>query len=88
MRHLILSSSVSLLALSCLSGCETPALDTVDVDDNSAAMSEVMAGQVNPEIWPEVESPVGLDPVMEERITDIMSKMTLRHKVGQNYTVF
>ncbi|WP_416877112.1 glycoside hydrolase family 3 protein [Litorimonas sp.] len=83
MRHLILSSSVSLLALSCLSGCETPAIDTVDVDDTSAAMSEVMAGQVNPEIWPEVESPVGLDPVMEERITDIMSKMTLRHKVGQ-----
>ena len=83
MRHLVLSSSVSLLALSCLAGCETPASNTSNLDDKSAAMTDVMAGQVNPEIWPKVESPVGLNPEIEQRITDIMSKMTLRHKVGQ-----
>jgi beta-glucosidase len=38
---------------------------------------------VNPDIWPTAKSPVGLDAAIEERITDIMSNMTLRHKVGQ-----
>lgn len=87
MRHLILSSSISLLALTCLSGCETPTPDEGMTENKSVAtsdtVSDTMRGQVHPEIWPKVESPVGLDPAMEQRITDIMSKMTLRHKVGQ-----
>ena len=42
-----------------------------------------MAGAVNPSIWPVAQSPVGLDPVIEEEITSLMGGMTLRHKVGQ-----
>ena len=40
-------------------------------------------GSVDVSIWPKIESPVGLDPAIENRITELMSKMTLRHKVGQ-----
>lgn len=51
---------------------------------SAAEVLEVRApGSVDPSIWPKVESPVGLDPTMEARITDIMSQMTLRQKVGQ-----
>jgi len=40
-------------------------------------------GSVDPSIWPKAKSPVGLDAAMEGRITELMSKMDLRHKVGQ-----
>jgi len=40
-------------------------------------------GSVDVSIWPKIESPVGLDPAIEKRITDLMANMTLRHKVGQ-----
>jgi beta-glucosidase len=38
---------------------------------------------VHPEIWPEVESPVGLDPAIEDRVTEIIAAMTVEDKVGQ-----
>lgn len=76
-----LLSTVALVAVSSfLISCNSE--DTSS--DNTASVQEVRApGSVNPEIWPEAESPVGLDPAMEARITELMSKMTLRHKVGQ-----
>ncbi len=49
----------------------------------SADTAERAPGSVDPSIWPAVKSPVGLDATIEARITDLMSKMTLRHKVGQ-----
>ena len=80
MRHLLLSTTASLLAIFVLTGCETPTgSDNSDVQVPASNKS----AQVNPKIWPKVESPVGLDLAMEQRITDIMSQMTLRHKVGQ-----
>ena len=54
--------------------------------DKAATQAEEVVrtpGSVNPEIWPKIKSPVGLDPAIEKRITDLMSKMELRHKVGQ-----
>jgi beta-glucosidase len=42
-----------------------------------------MPGEVNPALWPKVESPVALDPAMEARITEIIAQMTLRQKIGQ-----
>jgi beta-glucosidase len=53
-------------------------------DKSSEASTEMRApSSVNPDIWPTAKSPVGLDPAIEDRITDLMSQMTLRHKVGQ-----
>jgi len=76
-----LLSTVALVAMSSLLiSCNSDSKSS----DNTASVQEVRApGSVNPEIWPKAESPVGLDPAMEARITELMSKMTLRHKVGQ-----
>lgn len=73
-----LMSTVALVAISSLLvSCNT---DNV----NTASLTEVRApGSVNPELWPKAESPVGLDPAIEARITELLSQMTLRHKVGQ-----
>lgn len=76
-----LLSTVALVAMSSfLVSCNSEGASS----DNAAAIQEVRApGSVNPEIWPKAESPVGLDPAIEARITELMSQMTLRHKVGQ-----
>lgn len=67
--------ALSLLLIGC-SVADTPTSDS--------APAEVRApGEVNPAIWPKVESPVGLDADMEARITDIIAQMPLRHKIGQ-----
>lgn len=73
-----LMSTVAIVALSSLFvSCNSEGVDT-------AAVTELRApGSVNPELWPKAESPVGLDPAIEARITELMSQMTLRHKVGQ-----
>ena len=38
---------------------------------------------VHAEIWPAVESPMGLDPTIEVRIDDLLSTMSVEDKVGQ-----
>lgn len=38
---------------------------------------------VHPKLWPVAKSPIGLDPVVEKRITDMLAKMTIEEKVGQ-----
>jgi len=38
---------------------------------------------VHPKIWPVAKSPVGLDPAIEKRITDMLARMTIEEKVGQ-----
>jgi len=48
----------------------------------SAASSDPTSTTIHPEIWPTIEQPA-LDPAVEARITEIMSKMTLEQKVGQ-----
>lgn len=54
-----------------------------NISDVAAVSNERAPGAVDPANWPKVESPVGLDAAMESRISNIMAKMTLRHKVGQ-----
>lgn len=39
--------------------------------------------QANPAIWPEVKNPVAVDPAIETRIADLLSRMSLEQKVGQ-----
>ena len=68
------------LALIACGGETTKSSDTM-VD--KAAEAPRAPGSVDVSIWPKIESPVGLDPAIEKRITDLMANMTLRHKVGQ-----
>ncbi len=78
MRHSLFSSAALIAVVSLLGACQSSSSDSVDTT------LEVRApGSVNPEVWPKVESPVGLDPAVEARITELMAQMTLRHKVGQ-----
>ena len=37
----------------------------------------------NPELWPELTPPIGLDAAIEQRIDDLMGRMSVEHKVGQ-----
>lgn len=41
------------------------------------------SGQANPAIWPEVKNPVAVDPAIESRIADLLSRMSVEQKVGQ-----
>ncbi len=79
----ILRTTTALISAALLIGCGSG----TGTDGKSKAVdkkAEVRApGSVNPEIWPKVVSPVGLNADIENRITDLLSQMTLRQKVGQ-----
>ena len=64
-----------------LIACEAKSVN----NDLSADVIETVRapGSVDPSIWPKAKSPVGLDAAIEARITELISKMELRHKVGQ-----
>ena len=76
-----LLKSVAFCGLSfALMACSGESADTMI---EKAVEAPRAPGSVDVSIWPKIESPVGLDPAIENRITELMSKMTLRHKVGQ-----
>ena len=69
-----LSCSALALVLTACSGADNTAPDTAEMLPPPA---------VNPQIWPKLESPVGIDAAIEKRIDGIIAKMTLRQKIGQ-----
>jgi len=75
----ILKATTALISAAVLVGCGGQS----STGDKSASGEMRALGTVDPQIWPKVESPVGLDADMEARITDLLSQMTLRQKVGQ-----
>ena len=70
-----------------VTGCAPSADAPTTVQTEAPAPSTAATAQnengITPALWPELESPVGLDPAIEARIDELMSQMTLRHKVGQ-----
>lgn len=44
---------------------------------------KVADGEVHPEIWPQTQGPIAVDPALEKRIDGLIETMTLRQKVGQ-----
>ena len=77
----ILRSTTALISAAVLIGCGSAT--STDTDKDTAVTTVSMPGEVNPALWPKVESPVALDPAMEARITEIIAQMTLRQKIGQ-----
>ena len=59
-----------------LTGCASP-------DETQEDQLLVSSQSVHQEIWPEITSPVGLDPEIEGRIDDLIEVMTIEDKVGQ-----
>ncbi len=77
LKKALLISSAIFMAAAC--GNENTVKENVV---SSIPEIESVAGVINPAIWPEV-STAALDPEVEARIDEILSKMTLEQKVGQ-----
>jgi len=79
------SQKVALLGLSALllAACNTASTAQLDsVETQQPAQDAQSSPEGNVELWPTVESDL-IDPAIEARIDDLMSKMTLEQKVGQ-----
>lgn len=61
-----------------LTACSEVADRGSNVSDN-----DVTTTAIHPETWPKLDAAVSLDPAMEARITELMSRMTVADKVGQ-----
>ena len=78
-----LLAMIALATILTVGACSAP--DTSDnsaPDVETASVSNETTSAVNPEAWPQL-SPPALDPVVEARVTEIMSKMTLEQRIGQ-----
>ncbi|MEL6687657.1 MAG: glycoside hydrolase family 3 protein, partial [Pseudomonadota bacterium] len=76
LRHLfVLTASVTAL-MTCAETAPVGADPVVSVDAVEDALS------VNLEIWPQID-PLPLDPEIEAKVDELLSKMTLEQKVGQ-----
>jgi beta-glucosidase len=52
-------------------------------NQSSERAAPAMPATIDPALWPDVPAPLPADPSLEERITRIMSRMSLADKVGQ-----
>jgi beta-glucosidase len=75
MTHDTPTSAAWLTAIALLVGCGAGTV--TETSDRTAQPA------VHPESWPQVASPVGLDPAIESRVTELLAKMTVEEKVGQ-----
>ena len=69
------------LMLSVLIGAAMFGCSNEQATESNIAMMPAYEGDAT--IWPAITPPIQQDPEMEARITDIISKMSLEHKVGQ-----
>lgn len=81
---------LSVLALFCLSACEQDVKETTETNPvETAAKVSTMppafdpASRVNPETWPKQESPMVRDANTEQKIADLLDRMSIEDKVGQ-----
>ncbi|MCA8901258.1 MAG: glycoside hydrolase family 3 C-terminal domain-containing protein [Hyphomonas sp.] len=88
-RHPLRNTSVSMLALAFaglgMTACSTTPAPADELDVASEPASPMLVAEdvtLNLETWPKLTVP-GLDPAIEARVDEIMSKMTLEQKVGQ-----
>ena len=80
----VLGSSQTLLAVASLvlsSFCAQSKAQNAQF--SGTAISNTQAPAVHPEAWPESKSPIGLDKKTEERIDELLKRMTVEEKVGQ-----
>jgi beta-glucosidase len=76
MERFLLVALGALVAATVVTGCGSP-------DDPSRDGLQASSQSVHPEIWPEIPSPVGVDPEIERRIDALLELMTVDDKVGQ-----
>lgn len=81
LKSLFTAFAVSLLTLACQP--DTPAQAPVASEGGDKIAVEAPGQLINPENWPVHEAALVRDADMEQRITDLMARMTLEEKVGQ-----
>ncbi len=76
-----LQITLAAISISSLFACS----DTAKLDNNDDAVAQVgLHGKGhNIDIWPELELPVTTDPLLEQKIQDILKGMTLEQKIAQ-----
>ena len=83
-RHLAQALALALLA-GCSAETEPPSSAAAPAEPADAAQSTLDASSaaVNPEIWPQLSSPLPADSALEQRVESILAKLTIEEKVGQ-----
>ncbi|MEP3226139.1 MAG: exo 1,3/1,4-beta-D-glucan glucohydrolase [Parasphingorhabdus sp.] len=76
----VLTGSILAITATALMGCAVNAETTAPATPATSAVSK---STINPENWPKSQSPIAVNPVIEQRITALLSKMSLEEKVGQ-----
>lgn len=76
--QLALTASILMTIVACTSG-EPVDRSNIKTSEGSFTVTSV----VNPSNWPEVKNPFGVQADLEARIDEIMTRMSLREKVGQ-----
>ncbi len=77
---MIFARSVLSISSILLAGCAANAESIAQVEPAPEVANKPT---INPENWPKSESPIAVNPAIEARIADLLSKMTLEEKVGQ-----
>ena len=70
--------NLTLVAACLLIACNT----STNIDQHSTAIKAPTAKQTN-EIWPQIISEVTQAPVIEQKVDELLNKMTLAQKVAQ-----
>ncbi len=77
---MIFARSVLSISSIVLAGCAANAESIAQVEPAPEVANKPT---INPENWPKSESPIAVNPAIEGRIADLLSKLTLEEKVGQ-----
>lgn len=80
-RHLR-NSALCAASVFILAACAGQSDVTNPVADAAVNVDAMATNMIHPEKWPEIMT-AALDPAVEARVDDILSKMTLEQKVGQ-----
>lgn len=81
-RHLALKACCFLLLAGCV-GEPTITDETTSEMRTTSELAHSSDSKIHPEIWPKQSSPIPFDDDIENRIAELLARMTLEEKVGQ-----
>jgi len=83
-KFMCIAFVISLLTVACQPDTPNQSSEvTMEQESAPEAQIEAELKLINPEVWPLQAAVMKRDTIMEQRITDLMAKMTLEEKVGQ-----
>ncbi len=86
-QKMALRPAVSLLAICLgsfgLSACASATGNAQTIASVSTPPAAPAKPTIHPEIWPTAKSPIAVDPKIEAKVADLLTRMTTEEKVGQ-----